>query len=190
MGLFSSDNQKNNRSLSKVASNFASGLWEESKNNFIFLQKEIRDRALNNLSEETKDEVLCELIMLYLHLVDRISFQQLGPDKRDEFMDQLFTMVNMIVAKEINNNKHTPHLISYLEDNYEDRQLEYSNYKRLFSEKASDSKGTLIWEFSKNIASKISKKDDISVIMITFTIVGTNLGKGNISKLPRLLSSF
>lgn len=112
-----------------------------------------------NLSKDQIEEVLFESIIFYLHFVDRTAFQSLKVEQRNFFMNIFVNDVINIFLEDKQDKEQKLQLNDIIHDTYNERQIEYGNYKKLVPE---DSKfgGTLFWEFSKKIANVLGFKDD------------------------------
>jgi hypothetical protein len=99
-------------------------------------------------NEESTPLFIIEVMVLYMHLVDRQVQAHLGPTNRDPFMDRFVETVLRestagLASVPANNFGRT------LRDVYNRRQMEYTKYRLLLPEKDGILKNTLYWEFSK-----------------------------------------
>lgn len=145
------------------------------------------------------EEVTFEILLLHLHFIDRIAFQHLGPESRNTFMDAVLIEIKKQLShlyaigkdsfmrmrdKGDNLDLDTSYHLSYLGyhlrylrkmiyclyDAYNDRQIEYSKYKKVFArENDKGMKGTLSWEFGKKLAKILGYEWDL-VVISTFTM--------------------
>lgn len=118
----------------------------------------VKDKK-TNLSKDQIEEVLFESVIFYLHFVDRTAFQSMKMEQRNFFMNIFVNDVINIFLEDQPNKDKRPELNDTIHDVYNERQVEYGNYKKLVPE---DGKfgGTLFWEFSKKIANVLGFKDD------------------------------
>ncbi|MFH1200807.1 MAG: hypothetical protein V1484_00555 [bacterium] len=125
----------------------------------------VKDKKVD-ISKDQMEEVLFETVIFYLHLADRIAFHSITAEQRHFFMS---IVLNDIIDIFLLNTKLTEEqklqLIDTMHATYNERQIEYGNYKKLFSEDGKDG-GTLYWEFSDKIANVlVGPKNDIWVMM-------------------------
>ena len=125
-----------------------------------------------NIDDKDWFSILFEFIYLFLHLTDRFAYGRMGDNYRHVIMKALeiqciYGSVDVICPGWPEN---TIEKIKQecMENNYSFVE-EYSNYKKLFPEKDESSKGTLFWEFGKNIA-KLAKAHEQDFLYITTAV--------------------
>lgn len=120
-------------------------------------------------------EVLLEFVTFLLHFTDRCIFWEsvaegyIGLELRDNLMDEL---VERCINAGINYcflglEEHAKQEYKKSSFNvYNVRMEEYSKYKKHFPEKDEGSKGTLFWEFTKNICKLVGRDYDPALKMM------------------------
>jgi hypothetical protein len=94
-------------------------------------------------------QLLIELYVFYLHILDRLSFLHLGPDKRDLFMSKLLVALTTGVVNDLDKSLSAVEFVAGMKDTYNLRQSHYVHYREVLPSEDKVLKGTLIWEFSK-----------------------------------------
>jgi hypothetical protein len=116
-------------------------------------------------------EVVFEMLLFYLHFIDRIAFQHLGVEPRNTFIDALFIEIRERLSRIHESGIDAMQFRSGFGNAYNARQAEYGKYKKMFAEKDEGTKDTLFWEFGKKIAGILGNEMDIVVIMYVQAIV-------------------
>ncbi|MCZ7398256.1 MAG: hypothetical protein O8C62_01015 [Candidatus Methanoperedens sp.] len=140
---------------------------DETKSLFEELKKD-KERKID---EKKFGEVFIEMLLFNLHYVDRSAFSHLGAEKRNVFMDALVIEFSEVLSRSYENE--AAQFSSSFAEAYEERQEEYSKYKKSFPEKNEGAKNTLFWEFGKKILGVLGLENNVwlnmYVIKITFT---------------------
>lgn len=127
------------------------------------------------IDDEKFGEVFFEMVLFNLHYVDRIAFQHLGAEKRNVFMDALVMEFGeaLSIMHERSIEAAQFRSRSSFAEAYEERQQEYTKYKKSFPEKNEGAKNTLFWEFGKKILGVLGLENNIwlnmKITMETFT---------------------
>ena len=110
--------------------------------------------------------LLLELVILSLHLADRIAFNAVGPEKRSRFMDALESSVSSNLAQSLLSKDATSERI--FRDQflalYEERRKFYAPLE-LPSGEVTAWEGTLFWEAAKGVASAYFPDDAVSMTL-------------------------
>ena len=101
--------------------------------------------------EKGPGQFAIELYVFYFHMLDRLAFLHLGEEGREIFANRLIEVVTHSLILTKNNEWSDLDFAAEMQSTYNQRQLEYANYKELIPPKDKPLKGTLIWEFSKNL---------------------------------------
>lgn len=154
------------------------------------------DALIKNLKETAKikidgphsNEAFLEILLFYMHWMDRIAFDHLGKEKRGVFMDALFLEVRESISQLQEGGIEATEVRSVITALYAERQNEYAQYKKLFPEKEEGYGGTLFWEFGEKVSSILSqKKGDVLIIgLLVNDLVVRMMG---ILEIPKLLSN-
>ena len=146
----------------------------------------LKKEEFNKLSLETFSRIVLEFIVFYLHFCDREVFRLVGPEKRDVIMDSVLNKMFIALEKydesllvKMFGEKTKNNLAKYFEywsrasvslslrEMYNERQLEYASYKELVPLKDKPLKGTLVWEFSKRIATIVRDvPNPVTIVLI------------------------
>jgi hypothetical protein len=103
--------------------------------------------------------ILLEALLLTIHVVDRLAFQVLGPDRRNLFMDSLLDAIHgQLPAVGI------PPVV--LQEAYAEKQFHYSQFKKMFAPQEESPKDTLCWEFGKVIVTRYGDANPIGATLI------------------------
>jgi hypothetical protein len=107
-------------------------------------------------SIEQAAEVRREASAFFLHVLDRVAYQRLGPEARAVFMDSI------IAYAAPRTNEERDEFFSLLNE----RQRDYSQFQQLFAKPDAPYKGTLCWEFAKLISSRIGERNPARVQLV------------------------
>jgi len=139
---------------------------EDTKRLFEELEKD-KERKIDNKF----GEVLFEMVLFYLHFIDRTAFQYLKVEQRNTFIDALFIEIREQLSRIHESGIEATQFRSGFGEAYNARQIEYGKYKKMFAEKDEGTKDTLFWEFGKKIAGVLGNEMDIMVIMYVQMII-------------------
>jgi hypothetical protein len=119
----------------------------------------IRQNVISTLGskpdEFNKDawDIVIELIVFSLHLADRIAFNVLGPEKRDQFIDALVDSVSSNLAQSIIKDTTSSETRQRFQRSvltlYNERTRFYAPLQ--ISSKGEGPKGDLFWEAAKGV---------------------------------------
>jgi hypothetical protein len=110
-------------------------------------------------------QFVIEVIVFYMHLVDRLAFAHFGAVKRGTFSDRFIVAVVKEFLREMSRDLSADSLGNSLRDTYNRRQIQYAKYKTLIPQKDGPLKDTLYWEFSKVLFGFL---DDANPATLTF----------------------
>jgi hypothetical protein len=109
-------------------------------------------------SDAEMREYVIDALTLTMHLVDRLAFGDLGREGRDTFMDELW----VAIADGIDRAGIDAETFR---NSYNQAQPELSKYRELLS---TPPKGSLLWEWSKQIAKKHRLIDGARIVLISW----------------------
>ena len=102
-----------------------------------------------------------EVVAFGLHFTSRMALGELGLQRRTIFMDAFLSIVE----------RHTPpELEGRLQPLFNRRDPEYGAYKKIYAENDEPMRGTLMWEFARNMTPTL---DPITLVHICF--IGTKM---------------
>lgn len=104
-------------------------------------------------------QYIVEVVVFYVHIIDRIVFKALNGRNRDIFVDEF----RIAITRELSQGAticDPEDLIKTLQDTYHRRTPEYYHYK--IPQAGEPLKGTLFWEFSKIIFSFFNSENPIT----------------------------
>lgn len=143
--------------------------------------------SANPSGEKLKDNIYCdvcyEFTLLFLHMIDVMSFRELGPQKRKIFMGAVVEGVTEYLYESVHDNEEKNALKNRFFNDYNNRQAEYSKYDNWVAEKGEREEGTLLWEFGRKISMIIGCKNDANIIMYIGARVIETIGLFNLKKL-------
>lgn len=126
------------------------------------------DPELN--TSKIENGVYLETMVLLIHLVDRISFSILGPDKRGVFVDAVVDQITDVLS----NSQPTAELQKNFKGHFRNlldrRQQEYASY-RIPESSDEGMGGTLYWEASRVFAELCGRPNDMMTMMTAQTII-------------------
>ncbi len=130
----------------------------------------LKKEEFNKLKFETIAKISTETTLFLLHFCDREIFSFVGPQKRDVIMVGVLEKFSKKleehddkVLKKLYGERSDKNLDKYFDylsksafsvgfrEAYNERQVEYGAYKKLYAEKGEPLKDTLVWEFGKKI---------------------------------------
>lgn len=135
-------------------------------------------KLIENLEEDAKDkkpgekfaDVFFEAVILRVCFADRMANQFLETSQRGLFMSTLVDKVTSLAVEKIASllgrqptDEAKSELSEYIGKLHEVRKKEYNNYK-IASTENEDLKGTLFWEFSKNVVDLIGFEKGIIIM--------------------------
>lgn len=134
-------------------------------------------------------QFLIEIIVFYMHLVDRRAFAHLGAVKRQEFADRFVLAVMREALREV---KLVPvdDFGGALRDTYNRRQMKYARYKELLPSKDEPLKDSLCWEFSKILFGFFEDENPATLMFLSALVADlTKVMLINAMKVEEVLSS-
>ena len=94
----------------------------------VFME-ELGERFSTGLrNSNSTPQFIIEVIVFYMHLVDRLAFAHLGFMKREQFMDRLIVAVVKEVLRGLSRELSADDFGTMLRDTYNRRQTEYTKY--------------------------------------------------------------
>jgi len=115
-------------------------------------------------------QFIIEVIVFYMHLVDRLAFLHFGPAKREAFGDRFIVTVVKEFLQQMSRELSADALGTALRDTYNRRQIEYATYKVLIPEKGDPLKDTLYWEFSKILFGLFNDTNPVTLFYINILV--------------------
>lgn len=165
------DKENSNETLIKKAKALAPLIISLVDKNTVSTFKQLEQNNKQKLSSATMGEVHLEMIIFCIHFIDRVAFQYLGAELRGIFCDTLFVeLMNLSTPK-----SDVATFRSIFSSLCNKRTMEYSKYKKIFSEENELPNDTLLWEFGKKIAETLGFENNITIIMSVYTIVFSSL---------------
>ena len=107
-----------------------------------------------------------EVIVFYLHLIDRLAFRELGAAKRNIFCDRLASAVTENLTDDLRESLH---------ETYNRRQMQYGKCKVLFPKKGDPLKDTIFWEFSKILFGFFDITNPATLMLINTLVADTTV---------------
>lgn len=151
-------------SFLEAPAGFVGAVTEASR--ALAVQVERQLHRVDNWSEEPRPEVLWKCLLFVLHLTDRVAFASLPSASREFFMSSILS----ILAKTID-EKH-------LRSEYNAAQQTYSTFKDLLPKKGEGTRGTLFWEFGKNICLEHADTNPAVMTMLSLCAADTFIALG------------
>ena len=150
--------------------------------------EDLRKRFAVGLREaSSSQQFVIEIVVFYMHMVDRLAFQYLGPYRREVFADRL----NIAVIKEFlcsrNKEVDAAEFAEHLKDAYNRRQREYAQYKDLIPMKDQPPKGTLFWEFSSILFGFMDDSNPATLVSLYLFTIDVSLELMKVMKIEEVL---
>ncbi len=164
----------------KILAPFAIDLMGNNTN--LLFQQIKKDQRSRN-TEGKSGEVFFEIVLFYTHFIDRQAFQFLNQEQRYIFMYAFIEESRSLLNQTFYKDTEEEEFQNYYNSLWEQRQIEYGQYKSIMAENDQGFAGTLFWEFGKKIAKILDSENDIVIIMYVQTI----LGAVTILQIPELL---
>lgn len=122
--------------------------------------KELVGEERADASGELISPITLELLILGLHLTDRMAFSKLGAANRTVFVDALLPAVQ----RQLNSA-----LQPRVEALYNTRNMFYGGFRNLYPDKAKNEilKGTLFWEFGKSLGAIYANSNPIAITQVS-----------------------
>jgi hypothetical protein len=135
-----------------------------------------KDYDIRLRDKEVAPQFIIEVAVFYMHLLDRLAFAHLGPERREVFTDRLIVAIVKVILAELSKETSADDFCIALRDTYNHRQIEYSRYKKLIPEKDESPKDTLYWEFSKILLSYLNDQNPVAMLPLVASVADfTNL---------------
>jgi hypothetical protein len=119
----------------------------------------------------TVPQFIIELIVFYMHLVDRLALAHLGAAKRQVFGDRFIVAVVKEMLRELSKEISADDFGKALRDTYNRRQMEYARYRVLIPAKDEPLKDTLYWEFSKILFGFLDDENPATLMFLNLLVV-------------------
>jgi hypothetical protein len=117
-------------------------------------------------------QFIIEVIVFFMHLVDRMAFGILGWEKREIFGDRLQVAVTKEILAELSKDISADDFGEALRETYNRRQMQYSRYKLLVpNEKDDPLKDTLYWEVSKILFEYINNYNPVTLVFMNMLVI-------------------
>lgn len=113
---------------------------------------------------------IIELIVFYMHLVDRLAFAYFGATGRKIFGDRLTVAVVKEILRGLSQELSADDFGRSLRDTYNRRQKEYARYKMLMPEKDKSLKDTLYWEVSKVLFGLLDGENPATLVFLNILV--------------------
>ena len=115
-------------------------------------------------------QFIIEVIVFYMHLVDRLALAHFGVEKREVFGDRLIVAIVKEILRELGKDVSADDFGKALRDTYNHRQIQYARYKVLIPPKDEPLKDTLYWEFSKILFGFLYDTNPATLIFLNFLV--------------------
>lgn len=115
-------------------------------------------------------QFVIEVIVFYMHLVDRLAFAHLGAARREIFGDRFVVAVVKEILRELSKDVSADDFCQALRNTYNRRQIQYSQYKKLIPPQNEPLKGTLYWEFSKVLFQYLDDHNPATLVLINLWV--------------------
>ncbi len=128
------------------------------------------------LCEETAPLFIIEVMVFYMHLVDRLAFTHLGVAKREAFADRF---VETVVKESLKDLVTIPDcdFEKSLRDTYNRRQVQYTKYKFLVPKADELPKDTLCWEFSKILFGFLNDTNPVHLTVLHLLVLKITISR-------------
>ncbi|MFH1699058.1 MAG: hypothetical protein ABIE07_00595 [Candidatus Zixiibacteriota bacterium] len=137
-------------------------------NSIFQIENKTKDDA-PRIGDEIWFRIIFEYIFINVHLLDRfLSVYIKDTSKRFEIMDGIIYKAILLTVNTICKDwpeQTKSKIVDECLENYNNAVAEYSGYAELINKDDDSPKGTLFWEFGKNISSIYGKELDIAYIM-------------------------
>jgi hypothetical protein len=119
---------------------------------------------------DTAPQFVIEVVVFYMHLVDRLAFAYLGAARRGTFADRFTEAVLHAMLAGL---RSTPPeaLGRALLDTYNRRQIQYARYKVLIPKEKEPLKDTLYWEFSKVLFGFLDDENPATIMFLNIFMI-------------------
>lgn len=135
-------------------------------------------------------QFIIEVIVFYMHLVDRLAFAHLGAAKQETFGDRFVVAVEKEVLRELCEEVSADDFAQALRDTYNHRQMQYARYKVLIPAKGEPLKDTLYWEFSKILFGFLDDQNPATLMFLNLFVADiTNVMLTDAMKVEEVLQS-
>lgn len=121
-------------------------------------------------TSKIENGVYLETMVLLIHLVDRISYSILGPEKRAVFVDAVVDQIVDVLSNSQPTDDLRMNFRGHFRSLLDKRQQDYASY-RIPESSDEGTGGTLYWEASKVFAELCGKPNDIMTMMTAQTII-------------------
>jgi hypothetical protein len=148
------------------------------------------DNGIEFRSENTTTQFLIEVIVFYMHLVDRLAFAHLSEATREIFCDRFVVAMVREVLRELARDISADEFVNALRDTHNRRQMEYARYKALIPREDEPQKDTLYWEFSKVLFGFLNDSNPARLVFLNLLVAdATNVMLNDALRVEEVLQS-
>jgi len=141
----------------------------------IFNSLELQKEKSGDI-ESQKWTIFYELIVLHLHLLDRMSFKRLPREEKEIFMGKLFKATWALISKDYK-KKEVLKAEAVFKITFNKRQAEYGQYQNILPTEKEILKGTLLWEACGRISEILCKQRNAFIMMPLIEYLTDSLSK-------------
>ncbi len=137
-----------------------------------FIIEQLRTRfgvGLRDIS--SAPQITIEVIVFYMHLVDRLALAHLGVEKREAFVDRFIVAVVKEVSRELAKQVSADDFVPALRETYNLRQVQYARYRMLMPSEREALKNTLFWEFSNVLFGFFDDHNPVTLALLNVMVI-------------------
>jgi hypothetical protein len=136
-----------------------------------FILSKLDDTPSVQVTERNREQLLIELFVFYMHILDRMAFRHLGPSGRDVFAERLANIVAAAIAESQWVNASRADGPDRFQSTYNERQLEYANYKEFYPQGQEPWKDTLFWECGKILFGLTASHNPVDLTLLAMMVM-------------------
>jgi hypothetical protein len=153
----------------------------------LLIVEELETRFGLGLRNGSEQQFATEVVVFYMHIVDRLAFRHLGPKRRQVFGDCFVLKVIEEFLRIPEKGIDPAAFASQLKDTYNRRQIEYARYGELIPAKEDPPKDTLFWEFNKILFAFINDTNPVTLLFLNLFVVDISLELLKVIKVEEVL---
>jgi hypothetical protein len=181
--------ENTNDVLSEKAMALSTPLVLVAKENTNELLSEIGKQSNIKFKDDFGGELVLEMTFFFLHIIDRVAYKYIGPEKRSIFISTLLAEVLRCYSNPYPGKTAPEGYSDMIMSMYNERQKEYWKHEKWFPEEKEGTKDTLFWEFAKNFTDICRLNMNVAVMMTIQSYTFSSIKAFNLPGLFRSVDS-
>ncbi len=174
MLIFDKKRKENNEQIKEIAIAMFRTSLDDMENIFLIFEELKLPKKEDSEVESKKWNLFYELIIFYMHCLDRMSFKKLPVEEKSIFMSKLFKEIWSFIEEDYTKSQAKEAKFIFT-NTHNKRQSEYSQYQDFLPKKGEPLDGTLLWEISSKISKILYSEANIFITMPVLEYLNNSL---------------